>query len=319
MKKLFTSILFTALALTATAQTYKSGVWYSLYQTGEENNVVVGTEFGENKKIFAPAAGTFQLEYRKYSNLSTTGKLEIYMAGDAAYQLVGSQSNITNAKGFTSENFKKYEGSIPEDLCQTLTKIKYKMAEGTGLTVRNLAIPLAQHILLVDSTSQYGTTSLEDVMAFDTVMVGLSSDTTYHVALRSFLSAGNIVVSSDNASFRVGTRDNESDLVFAVGANACASMNGSGDAAEGVLGDINNYGFDIFFCPIEDGMQYATITISDGYSTAYVTVSGLAIPAISTSVNSLSAPVVVTKQFRNGQIIIIRDDREFDLLGHPLH
>ena len=96
------------------------------------------------------------------------------------------------------------------------------------------------------------------------------------VNLRSFLSAGDITVtSSDPEIFHLGSAESIDPIVYAVGANACASANGTADAASGAaLGKIANYAFPVYFTPKESGSYTGTITLTDGVSTATITLSG---------------------------------------------
>jgi hypothetical protein len=129
---------------------------------------------------------------------------------------------------------------------------------------------LAQHILLAQG--EYGTTTVTR----DYGVVNLIDTASYKVQLRSFLTAGDITItSSDPEIFHIGSADNTQPLLYAVGANACASKNGTAAQAGGAtLGKIGNYAFTVYFTPKEVRTYAAVITITDGTSTAKVTVTG---------------------------------------------
>jgi hypothetical protein len=133
------------------------------------------------------------------------------------------------------------------------------------LSIANVKLPLAQHILLAD----------DNKLDFSKQLVGEQPQAKV-VNLRSFLSAGDITISSDNPAFRVGSADNTEALVWAVGANACASQNGADGALAGgeILGDIDQYGVAIYFCPDYVKDYQGTITITDGVSTVTISVTG---------------------------------------------
>ena len=118
----------------------------------------------------------------------------------------------------------------------------------------------------------------EESKSFGNVTIGNVS-TVQTVKLRSFLTTGNITITSNNAAFRVGSSSNQGAHVFNVGANACASANGASGtpASGGTLGDINLYDINIYFVPTVAGEQSGTITISDGTSSATISVSGVGV------------------------------------------
>jgi hypothetical protein len=145
------------------------------------------------------------------------------------------------------------------------------LASGNGVYVKNHFATLAKHILLADG--DFGKTA--DSKVFEEVAVG-SQSVEQIVNLRSFLTTGDITITSDNPAFRVGSADNTEALVWAVGANACASVNGADGALAGgeTLGDIDQYQVAIYFCPQTVGETSGTITITDGTSTATISVTG---------------------------------------------
>lgn len=267
MKKIFTQFfLFVALLAATTnlsAQTYNGGTWYSLYDGQEHSNVVVYTDFAE-KSLFTPVE-SITFDYKKFSLISINGKVEVQNLVDGKWQKKGDASY---------SDYKNYKTSSTISLDANATKIRYYLASGNGVYVKNHFAKLAKHILLADGG--FGKTT--DSKSFDNTVVGQIS-AVQTVNLRSFLSAGDITISSDNPAFRVGSADNTEKLVWAVGANACASTNGAAGtpAGGGTLGDINLYDVNIYFCPTTLGAQSGTVTISDGVNSVTVSVSGTAI------------------------------------------
>ena len=266
MKQIFTKFfllaIFSIVSFTLSAQTYNGGTWYSLYDTGENSNVVSGSTFAE-KSVFAPAE-SMTFEYIKYSFLSTNGNLEV--------QNKVNGTDWSGSKGSVScSDYKNWKTSPSIALDQNISHIRYKMA-GTGAKVRNHFVKLKKHILIADGG--YGKTS--ESKSFGNITIGGTSSV-QTVNLRSFLTTDNITVTSSDVAFRIGSANNTNGQVFAVGANACASANGSGAAGGGNLGAISNYAINIYFCPTEAKEYSATITITDGTSTATINVSGTGI------------------------------------------
>ena len=265
MKKIFTQFFFFATVLLASAnlsaQTYNGGVWYSLYDEKEHSNVVVYTNFAE-KSLFTPVE-SITFDYKKFSLISINGKVEVQNLVDGKWQKKGDASY---------SDYKNYKTSSTISLDANATKIRYYLASGNGVYVKNHFATLAKHILLADG--DFGKTA--DSKVFEEVAIG-SQSVEQIVNLRSFLSAGDITITSDNPAFRVGSADNAEALVWAVGANACASVNGVDGALAGgeTLGDIDQYQVAIYFCPQTVGETSGTITITDGTSTATISVTGV--------------------------------------------
>ena len=264
MNKIFTKFFFSTVLLlssaTLFAQTYNGGVWYSLYDTGDASNVVVYTNFAE-KSLFTPVE-SMTFDYKKYSLISINGKVEVQNKVDGSWQKKGDASY---------SDYKNYKTSSTIQLDANATNIRYYLASGNGVYVKNHYVKLAKHILLADGG--FGKTN--DSKSFETVAVGGQS-VAQKVSLRSFLTTSDITITSDDSAFRINAVDNLEGVTYAVGANACASSNGQSGAKAGggTLGDINQYAFDIYFCPSEAKTYNATITITDGTSTATITVSG---------------------------------------------
>ena len=273
MKRLFLSILPLLVGCALSAQTYHDGVWYSLYdEEGFELNTISHKEL----TLFAPTNGsfTFVSTYNKLAvNVFPKCKTYVYESAN------GGSSSSQIGQALPDVNLAFSYGHFGESHNNTLTCSRninwLKFDRGTGNThvhkIQNLRISLAQHILL--ASGDYGTTSASYDFGEQDL---LSTSEPYMVNLRSFLSAGDITVtSSDPEIFHLGSAESIDPIVYAVGANACASANGTADAASGAaLGKIANYAFPVYFTPKESGSYTGTITLTDGVSTATITLSG---------------------------------------------
>lgn len=249
-------------SLKAGGQTYANGTWYSFYWNSSKDWVNNGDFV--NSEIFAPTNKTISFEYKKYSGLSTTGSLSIYETAENGNETkTGSQGSIK------STNYNTYNGTCSENF----KKIRVYKDGGTGVTVRNVFIPLGKHILL-DNNSTYGTKSMS-VTPFDNekTKVGKQNTQKYTIKLRSFLTAEDITITSSSNAFHFG--NGLTAKSFTVGANACASVNGSGNCSTGVLGNIDNYSVDVCFTPTQAGENSGTITITDGTSSVTVSISAI--------------------------------------------
>lgn len=260
MKKIFTSlfILFLVGICNLSAQTYNGGVWYSLYDdtessvsttTGLNNHVTI-----KSNSIFIPSTGALSFD----TKMTKAG-----LINPSDYKiLVGGQTVDVASK---QTDYITKSTTIDASLTSLEFKLNYKSYNsGRKVYIKNVKLPLAQHIILAEG---------QDTKTFDDVVVdGQSAPQT--ITLRSFLSAGDITIKSSDNAFRINSASNLSGAAFMVGANACASANGSGEAAGENLGDINNYTFSIYFCPSEAKTYNATITLTDGVSTATINVSG---------------------------------------------
>ena len=262
MKKIFTKFfLFAALLAASThlsAQTYNGGTWYSLYDTGEySRSTNTGGDIKTFSSIYTPSTGSLSFETKM------TGVVK-----PDSYQLNVGGNTIDVAK-----NQQSYIGkyaSLDANASSVIFSYVYKLYNATRTVyVRNVKLPLAQHILLNEgqNSKTFGSVTIDGQSAAQ------------KVTLRSFLTTGNITVKSSDNAFRINSASNLSGLTYAVGANACASANGQSGAQAGgaTLGDINQYAFDIYFCPTEAKEYAATITITDGTSTATISVSGVGV------------------------------------------
>ena len=264
MKQFVRHIFLLVAMLVATAnlyaQTFNGGTWYSLYVAGEETNVVRNTSFCE-KAVFAPAE-SITFDYKKYTVISSNGQIQV-------------QNNVngswSGSKGEVSVSSTTWKTSHEIELDANISHIRYYMKNSTGSSVKNHRVKLKKHIRIADGG--YG--KISESKSFDKVTIGNTS-AVQTVKLRSFLTTDNITITSDNAAFRVGSPSNQGAHVFNVGENACASANGAAGipASGGTLGDINLYDINIYFVPTSVGEQSGTITITDGTSTATISVSG---------------------------------------------
>ena len=247
------------------AQTYRNGVWYALY---DDTEYTMNTQGDKEMSVFAPTAGTLNVNWR-YEWLDWLGiarKIDTQVLesanGGSNTREVGALQENTDKNSNTTEHF-----SVSRDI----NWIKYNRQ---GLPTHKVIIyhqdiRLAQHILL--ASGEYGTTT----GLHDFEVVNIIDTASYKVNLRSFLTAGDITISSSEPSiFHVGAANSNVPLVYAVGANACASKNGNAAAAGGTLGKIDNYAFTIHFTPKEPKVYTAVITLTDGVSTAKITVYG---------------------------------------------
>lgn len=238
--------------------------------------------------VFAPTSGKLNVQW-KYEWIDWLGAfrkidtkvLESANNGSNTNQ-VGKLAENTDNNSNTSESF---------NINKNINWIKFSR-EGVPthkVIVYHIDIPLAKHILL--ASGDYGTTSAShDFGEVD----ALATSEKYTVSLRSFLSAGDITVSSsDPEIFHIGAPDNTAALTYAVGANACASVNGTAAAASGAtLGKIANYAFDLYFTPKEGKTYNGTITLTDGVSTATVTMSGTGLKLAQTITWEPATPVL---------------------------
>lgn len=267
MKKNFLICILCAVFCTLRAQTYNNGVWYSLYDATEHTMNTISSYTASN--IFAPTNGQFQFKWT-YTKTELTG----WFATNAThiYQSADGGSSSTEIGTLTDKTWNT-EHTTNLQVDANINWLQWDRPVGNTHIVKiyNLHLPLAKHILLASGT--YGATTASHAFA-DQDMYSVSE--AYTVSLRSFLTAGDITVTSSMPEvFRVGAADNTDGITFAVGANACASANGKAAKAGGAnLGNIANYGIAIYFAPQEAKAYEATITITDGTSTATVTVSG---------------------------------------------
>ena len=282
MKKIFTNLFLLATFFLAstnlTAQTYNNGTWYSLYDEKEHKLEVTVTSFNgewEFLDVFPPAQTNLTFDAKR--SATGSGTLNVAPIVDEK-----QQSDIFSANpGKVTKKFwgvetkvdytdNPYSATTPINL----TQLKFYTPTGATLTkyFKNIKLPLAKHILIANGG--FGKTSESKI--FENVTIGGTSKV-QTVKLRSFLTNGDIKITSDNPAFRIGSADNTQGQTFAVGKNACASTKGkTGTNAGGEnLGDINKYDINIYFVPTTADEYSGTITISDGTSSATISVSGV--------------------------------------------
>ena len=270
MKRFLLLVLPLIAALYVSAQTNHNGTWYSYY---DDNTHTMNTQGDyEHGGVFAPTTGKLNVQWKYewvdwvgFAKKIDTDVLESANNGDNT-TMIGSFAENTDKNSNTTESFA---------ISENINWIKYNRS---GFPTHKVIlyhedIPLAKHILL--ASGEYGTkTASHDFGEKELDAVTEA----YMVHLRSFLTAGDITITSSNPEvFRVGAPDNKEAIVYAVGANACASANGTASAAGGsTLGKISNYDFPVYFTPQKGGTFNGTITISDGTSVATVLVKGSA-------------------------------------------
>ena len=267
------TLMCLAIAITANAQTYKSGTWYSLYAPSQFFIWTIGSETFD---VFAPTDGKLTYSYYYSGIVLKNNKTYVYESSDGGSSY-GSAKNGGTSTSSKSEN-------INVSVSENINKIKIDRPTGNTNTVyySNLKIKLKKHILLASGT--YGTTSL--TKSFGSQIWGTCS-TSQTVNFRSFLTNGNITItisgtdadafSFSNTQAGVNTLSSSGSYSYAVGSNACASENGSGACSTGHLGKSSNYDFNVYFYPQQKHAGKtctATITITDGTSTATVTLKG---------------------------------------------
>lgn len=253
--------ILAVVAVNLSAQTYNGGVWYSLYDATERT--LKTSTWWEDKEIynytniFTPSTGvlSFDTKMTKHMNVTNPDSYQLSVNGTTVDVPAKQTSYLTCTT------------NLPTDV--TSVSFVYLFSTYNSertLSIANVKLPLAQHILLAD----------DNKLDFSKQLVGEQPQAKV-VNLRSFLSAGDITISSDNPAFRVGSADNTEALVWAVGANACASQNGADGALAGgeTLGDIDQYGVAIYFCPDYVKDYQGTITMTDGVSTVTISVTGV--------------------------------------------
>lgn len=268
MRKIFTKLfLLATIFLTSTnlfAQTYNGGTWYSLYNATEYKNK------DNTFSVFSPTTGSLSFQWKK------TGWFISYPIYNLTVSESSNGSNYTENYKLESGTGKKQESyvSVTAAVSENITHLKFEQSGSLDRFYKDVKIPLKQHILIADGS--YG--KEKESKSFGNVTIGnISAAQT--VKLRSFLTAGNITITSNNPAFRVGSSSNQGAHVFSVGANACASANGASGthAGGGTLGDINLYDINIYFVPTIAGEYSDTITISDGTSSATISVFGVGV------------------------------------------
>ncbi len=303
------------------AQTYNNGTWYSLYNsTGGNRNTDTGGDMTNSLSVFSPTDGSVSLEtYMTVDRITKTKPAEYELKiGNATISV--SKSEAENAVTVSGKGLaKKYSytyitkqltpldnNKVSENITSAKVSYTYTFYNAARTVyVRNIKIPLKQHILL-DNNSTYGTATLGATNSaaknFGNQAWGSAkSNDAYQVKMRSFLTANNISVTIENYgsysgeadAFSFSSAESTQTKSFNVGANACASSNGAANTScsSGVLGNISKYYFNVYFYPQQKhalkGTCHARVKITDGTSTAYVYIVGTCVkqtPSISTCV-----------------------------------
>lgn len=261
--QLFVLSFFTMIAVNVNAQTYKDGVWYSLYKDLFDIYTIGEKRFD----VFAPTQDSLRFSYEYAGGVTSISPFQsqntdVYESADGS-----NMTHIGDADGI-----KRYDVYTSMPVSRNINKLLFKRDVGNtyGVNYKRVNVLMAKHILLEEG--EYGVESMS--YSFGQSKVGDTLSAT--INLRSFLTTGDITISSDNAAFRIGSADNTEAFVWAVGANACASQNGTDGAFAGgeTLGDIDQYTVAIYFTPNTVSDFTGTITLTDGTSTATILVTG---------------------------------------------
>ena len=256
--------VLSAVSLNLRAQTNNDGVWYSFYNEQFDIYTIGEKSFD----VFAPTQDSLRFSYEYAGGVTAISpfqsqETDVYESADGS-----NMTHIGDADGI-----KRYDVYTNMPVSRNINKLLFKRDVGNtyGVNYKRVNVLMAKHILLAEG--EYGTESM--TYTFEPTQVGEVLSAT--VDLRSFLTMGDITISSDNPAFRVGSADNTEALVWAVGANACASPNGADGALAGgeTLGDIDQYGVAIYFCPDYVKDYQGIITLTDGVSTATISVTGV--------------------------------------------
>ena len=256
--------ILSAVSLNLRAQTNNDGVWYSFYNEQFDIYTIGEKSFD----VFAPTQDSLRFSYEYAGGVTAISpfqsqETDVYESADGS-----NMTHIGDADGI-----KRYDVYTNMPVSRNINKLLFKRDVGNtyGVNYKRVNVLMAKHILLAEG--EYGTESM--TYDFEQTQVGEVLSAT--VDLRSFLTMGDITISSDNPAFRVGSADNTETLVWAVGANACASQNGADGALAGgeTLGDIDQYGVVIYFCPDYVKDYQGIITLTDGVSTATISVTGV--------------------------------------------
>lgn len=303
MKK--TLLLFTLLvSMGLSAQVYKNGTWYSLYDDEtHENFVAVYNETSFD--VFAPTQGTMSLIWKRYGGSGTWMGMPIIHL--SVSKINGESADISIVDKIATDMGDFNTDVLVEgiQIGKNVSSLTIRLSGSLKRYYKDIKVLLAKHILLESGT--FGTSS--KTIDMGEVVLGNSGEVT--LPLRSFLSSGDITISCDNPAFEL------SETSYEVGENACASANGNGECATGKLGAIRNYCPTVTFAPTTAGEETATITITDGVSTATVQISAKGVePQQPTALEEMNATQNQgTMFFRNGQLLIRRDGEVYTLSG----
>ncbi len=247
-------------------QKYVGTTWYS----ATPSNFTIKTIGDKEFDVFPPSTGSITFTYQ-YKKADLTGwfanfDVKIYCYVNNNY---GTAINACSGSKFQTYTPKTVSGLNPD-----ATKVKFDRPAGNthNMVFSAVTLPMAKHIRLKGGDN--GVTT--DSKHFGNVTWGKES-TAQTVEFRSFLTGNTdlnkqITITSSNPTiFHVGTASNTGNKVYNVGKNAFAYT-----ASSRVSNSLNadDYKFNIYFTPTEAKYYSATITITDGASTATVTVDG---------------------------------------------
>lgn len=271
----------------AQSPNFQNDTWYSLYDTKQEDHVITGTTFAE-KAVFSPAE-TITFDYKKYSWLSSSGKIEVQNKVDG--------TNWSSAKGSVSHSSTSWKTSSTIELDANISHIRYKLVSSTGGSIRNSFVKLKKHILLNNGTT-FGTNSLNVTDNNLATSIGVRSTNAYTIPLRSFFTqSGKIKITSSNPEFHFSDRKAEKTITLPTN-NFCVSSSASGSPGnnwKGISDFLTTYNTQIYFTPsvnIND-TRSTTIIISDGTLEAQIV---------------LTAPVQPTYFFKAAAIPCVMDE-----------
>lgn len=251
----------------AWGQTYNGGTWYSLFTT--TYNTTIAWTTTENPSVFAPTTGTMKVGWKE-------------SARGAGFDLWVNDNKIASSTIFEKHtNDQTASTNVGVDVSSVKVSCYCSLTGYFG----KYSIPMAKHIRL--KGGNYGVTTGYE-KNFGDVTWGTKSEG-QTVNFRSFLTNGNITVkltSGDKNVWRLGSNTNTTGEIsqskdgytYAVGANKFA-YNGSGACTSNasVKGKASGYDFVVYFCPTAAQAYSGTITISDGKSSATVTLKGTGI------------------------------------------
>ena len=279
MKQIYKYTLLFSLLLCganlACSQSYNNGTWYSLYNTKEYNNQDVTLD------VFSPNTGNLSLQWKKTGTFFgyPIFTLKVSESSNGGTNYTNEQTIINSGATTKSDSYKTIYATVGKEI----NKLKFDQSGSLQRYYKNIQLPMAKHIRL-DNESTYGVANISK--SFGNVEWG-STSAAQTVNFRSFLTNGNITVkltSGDENVWRLGSADNTSGQItsskdgytYAIGANQFA-YNGSGACSTGKAGKASGYDFVVYFHPTDVGNYTGTITITDGKSTATVSLSGTGI------------------------------------------
>ena len=151
MKKLYILLVAILATISANAQTYNDGQWYSVFDTKEKTNVVIGSKIVEYKNVVGPTAQELSLEYKRLSFLSTKGFVEVLESNDGGKNLASKGKELYD----DTKNYSTLTCELSADINYIKINNTANGAGGDGVKVKNIKVPLAAHIRL-DNDDDFG-------------------------------------------------------------------------------------------------------------------------------------------------------------------